>query len=156
MSAAQGRQNTVQCLCSPGWETAGAGMDAVVLNLLCIQTPLGTVRGSERWSTGLPFPYFPGRNRMADSRTGWNPVSFWVSAESTEGLEKRRLSPGDLGMALYHKGLHSTPWWSLINFFIYVGCKCIHLTQGKPGIKYLLQEGMPRKGCSLAKHSGTI
>lgn len=26
------------------------------------------------------------------------------------------------------------------------GCECIHLTQGEPGIKYLLQEEMPRKG----------
>jgi hypothetical protein len=33
-------------------------------------------------------------------------------------------------------------------------CKCIHLTKVEPGIKYLLWEGMPRKGSSLAKHSG--
>ena len=29
--------------------------------------------------------------------------------------------------------------------------ECICLTQGKQGIEYLLQEGMPRKGSSLAK-----
>jgi hypothetical protein len=29
---------------------------------------------------------------------------------------------------------------------------CIHLTQGEPGIKYLLQEVMHRKGSLLAEH----
>ena len=31
-------------------------------------------------------------------------------------------------------------------------CECIHLTQGEAGIKYTLQEGMPRKGSSLTNH----
>lgn len=32
-----------------------------------------------------------------------NPVWFHVSAESTEGLEERRPSPGDLGTILYNE-----------------------------------------------------
>jgi hypothetical protein len=29
--------------------------------------------------------------------------------------------------------------------YFYGRCKCMHITQGKPGIKYLLQEEMPRR-----------
>ena len=40
----------------------------------------------------------------------------------------------------------------LVQTVLFYGrCESIHLTQGEPGIKYLLQEGMPRKGSSLAK-----
>jgi hypothetical protein len=35
-------------------------------------------------------------------------------------------------------------------------CAWIHFTQGKPGTKYFIWGGMPRKGSSLAKHSGPI
>ena len=69
---------------------------------------------------------------------------------------------GDLGMALYNAGLPL--WCSLMqetvlacpNCFIHGGLRCICPTQDESGVKYLFQEGMPRKGSSLAKHSGPI
>lgn len=82
-----------------------------------------------------------------------------------EGLEKRP-SVGGLGAGCYDAGLpstHHTPKVILdkddelcLNCFIHGGCECTRLSQGEPGIKYLLKEGMPRKGSSLAKHSGPI
>lgn len=70
----------------------------------------------------------------------------------------------DLGEALYDKERAPLLPPSLMkemvfirqNCFIYDGCECIGLTQGKPGVKHLFQEGIPRKGSSLTKHSGSI
>ena len=42
------------------------------------------------------------------------------------------------------------------NGFIYGECECIYLTQGEPGIKYLLWEGIRRKGSLLDKPSVPI
>lgn len=47
-------------------------------------------------NSSLGFPYGPG--------TGQNLVQFHVSVESTEGLEERRPSLGDSGVALYNEG----------------------------------------------------
>ena len=50
------------------------------------------------------------------------------------------------------KKMHAYP-----NCFLFDSeCKCIHFTQDKAGIKCLLQEGMSRKGSSLAEHSEPI
>lgn len=90
---------------------------------------------------------------------GLNLVWFRVSAQSVEGLEeKRKPSLGDLSTVLYAKGL--PPWRSLmkgqsllVQTALFDGdYECICLTQGELGIKYLLQEGMSRKGSSLAEH----
>jgi hypothetical protein len=51
--------------------------------------------------------YVPSRKEIAEPVVGWNPVWFQVSAETTEGLEKRRTFLGDLGRALYY--VPSTP-----------------------------------------------
>ena len=67
-------------------------------------------------------------------------------------------STRDCDLALYDEGL--TPQLSLMkemvfaypNCFIHGRCEYMCLTQGEPEIKYLLQEGMPRKGSSLARH----
>jgi hypothetical protein len=54
--------------------------------------------------------------------------------------------------------LDKTDRWSLLVQTVLFdgGYECMHLTQGEPGIKYLLWEGMPKKESSLAKHSGPI
>ena len=64
----------------------------------------------------------------------------------------------ETGMALEDEKL--SPWQSLMkemvfaypNCFIHGRCEYMCLTQGEPEIKYLLQEGMPRKGSSLVKY----
>ena len=60
-----------------------------------------------------------------------------------EGLGERRHSPGDSGRALCDKTL-PTRHSSMKRGFLLVQtalfgdkCECIHLIQGKPGIKYL-------------------
>lgn len=110
----------------------------------------GPERSWEQGSEGLCFPYAPDRKSGLASSECW---------ESRKGLEERP-SPGGLGGGSLWGRPSSFPWGSLMkkrvlacpNYFIYGGCECIHLTQGEPGIKYLLQEEMPRKGSSLAKH----
>lgn len=91
-----------------------------------------------------------------DPRTWQNPVWFWVSAESTEGMEKRlafsfsgRFRWGSLWQRgpLPPPSLMKEMFFIRHNCFIYDGCEWISLTQGKSGVKHLLQEGMPRKGC---------
>ena len=46
-------------------------------------------------------------------------------------------------------------WSLLVQTALFDGeHECIHISEGKPGIKYLLQEGMPRKRSSLSEYSG--
>lgn len=107
-STAWGRQNTVwdggPSLHFLGWGTAGFLIDAVVLSLLYTQTLLRTLLLSIH---GPMLLYVPSRKEIAEPVVGWNPVWFQVSAETTEGLEKRRTFLGDLGRALYY--VPSTP-----------------------------------------------
>lgn len=67
-----------------------------------------------------------------------------VSAKSMKELEERRASLGALGMAFKGEGLpYGNP---LVHTGLFDGgCECIHFIWWEPGIKYLLQEGMPRK-----------
>jgi hypothetical protein len=64
---------------------------------------------------------------------------------------------GDLGKPLYDEAppqavLDEEDSPCLSKLFIHGGERCICLTQCEPEIKYPLQEGMPRKGNSLARH----
>lgn len=100
-----------------------SGTDPVVLNHLCTQTALGTTGSRERWSKGLPFRYMPGRKGMVELRKGQNPMWFQVSVKSTEGLEERRPSRGNLGTGQLEEPVRllqvvapTAPWSSLDNF----------------------------------------
>lgn len=53
----------------------GPGIEAVVLNLLCTLTSLGTLTSQEKWSESL---FLPGRKGMAEPKTGQNRVWLWV------------------------------------------------------------------------------
>lgn len=81
----------------------------------------------------------------------WFPVSL-------EGLGERRPSPGDLDMALYDEGLpqrslmQKCPYFFKL-FYLMEDMNVYILLRVKL-IKYLLCEGMPTKGSSLAEHSG--
>ena len=75
---------------------------------------LGMSRSLEWWYTGLPFAYAPGRKGLTESGMEWDPVWFWVSAKSMEGLEERRPSPGDLGRFLLMERVLAS-----LNCFIY-------------------------------------
>ena len=50
----------------------------------------------------------PSRKGMAELTPGQNLFCFKGSTDSTEGLEEKRLSLGDSGMALYNKDLSQT------------------------------------------------
>jgi len=81
-------------------------------------------------------------------------------SESTKGP-----SVGDFDSVALYGGLKSSPKEVFVErdspclstLFIYCSSwkmGSLQLTQGKPEIKYLLQEGMSRKGSLLAKPSG--
>ena len=70
----------------------------------------------------------------------------WELGTGVHGLEEKRSSLGDLGMAFYEEELSPNPLAILdedmvlicLNSLFDGECECIHLTQGEPGIKYLL------------------
>ena len=86
----------------------------------------------------------------------WNLVWFQVKAQSTEGLEERRPSLGDLGtkacpIAFIDEGdgsCLSTPFSLMADANVFI--------QGGSGIKYLLQEGMARWGADWLNTGGWV
>lgn len=97
---------------------------------------------------------------MVEPRKRQNPIWFQVSAKGIKGREEKR--PGKFrGRFFTMKASHPAPEAILDegdvlacpNCFIYRECERVHLTQREPGINYVLQKGMPRKGSSLAKRS---
>lgn len=108
----------------------GPGTIALVPGLSCTQAPLVYL-----WEPGTGVPGLDPQTRQEGRLSlecGWNWVWFLLSAESTKGLEERR--PSDV--TLYGEGLPVRHY------------ECIRLAQGKLGIQYPLQKGMPRKGSS--------
>jgi hypothetical protein len=63
----------------------------------------------------------------------------------------RRLGSGVWGRPPWGQSLMKEMTLAYPNCFIHGGCRYIPLTYGESEIKYLLQEGMPRKRSSLAK-----
>jgi hypothetical protein len=135
-------------------------------------SPFPRVRNSRGWDRcpGFQFPMPPDATgdleelrmvtlRLLQQRVGNKGPLVWL-----EGLKERH-SPGNLEAALYDKVPHPHPVVILDEgegpclsklFYCYGGCECMCLTQGEQGIKYLLQEGLPGKESSLAKHSRPI
>jgi hypothetical protein len=99
---------------------------------------------------------------------GWLSLGLggiWFDSDCVPSVQKEERRPSlDSGTALYYEGPspavildeEDSPCLSKLLYLLYGRCECIHITQGEPEIKYLLQEGMPRKGSSLAKHSEPI
>lgn len=91
----------------PEWKTVESGVITVLPSLLCTQVQPMLSWESEWRSQVLASPqgiHMPSRKRKQRpgmGRTGFGPT------ESSEGLEERRPSPGDLGGALYNETIHT-------------------------------------------------
>lgn len=124
-SLSQCQENRHPCLLFPFLNTPLylGQEDAVLLNVLCTQKPLGTLRSAERWSTSWPVLW------ARQEEYGWAPdwvesVWFCMSAKSMKGEGLKR-SPGDSGAALYNKvppfAPHGDPWWRGWSLLIQTG-----------------------------------
>ena len=133
-------------------------MIAMLPSLLCTQVPL-----MFQWElrTGVPSPLFPSGypcTRQEGEGRDWGGVEpgLILSGKNMKGLKERKHS-GDLGVALYNESILPQRYSVPIQIPLFVGeCEHIYLTQDERDIKYLLQEGMPRKGSSLVEQLGPI
>lgn len=87
---------------------------------------------------------------MDEHRTVW----LGVSADLLEGLKGRKLYLGVLGSLVEGFSLEPARGFWLVHTSLFDGeFKYMHFSQGKAGIKYLLQKGIPRRGNLLAEGS---
>lgn len=80
-----------------------------------------------------------------------------MSADLLEGLKGRKLYLGVLGSLVEGFSLEPARGFWLVHTSLFDGeFKYMHFSQGKAGIKYLLQKGIPRKGSLLAEGSSSL
>lgn len=112
-------------------------------SLLCTPALLST---SRELGTGVPGPLASCSKGKAEPRMRAESLWFRVSPRVLRGWKGEGL------LALQATGLTPAAILDeetslLVEIALSSGeCKCIHLTHGKPEIKYLFQKGMSRKG----------
>jgi hypothetical protein len=116
--------------------------------LLCTQMPLATKRTWEWESMGAVLSLGYGGLGSCLALSECQEYGEASTRDCGVALEDESLSPQQL---LMKELVFAYP-----NSFSHGRSGCICLSHSEPEIKYLLQEGMPRKGSSLTKHSGPI
>lgn len=148
---------------SSQWETARYGRDALVLSLLCTQTPLGK-QGDWEWGprdcSSLCTRQEGNGWTQDGAESGLVPNECWEYRESgKETAFPRRCRRGSLWRRLpLHT--HTLPPLEILDeggspclsklFYFMVVVDAYVLLRVKQGLNAFWGEGMPRKGCSLA------
>lgn len=121
---------------------------------------IGGAGNSSAWCTGRCFPYRVDRKAWLSPGQG----KIWSGSESVLKVWRdwERGLLWETEAALYNEGfpLQQSLMKETVlvcpNCYIQDGCKCICLTQGEPGVKYLSRKGILKKRSSLAKCSQLI